>query len=485
MRRPDLTFPLAVARSARVIHGKKNPFLSLLLGMVLVGNSQLVAGSGIDIVIEGNPVLQDLQGMEGLVAVNSLAITSNAALTDLDGLKNLERVEGALEVKTNDSLIDCAALAPVLGWPDGEDQDVGSATISGNPANCSSEAEILSNVLGPTPPVITNHSFTAIPGSAGDNFDMALDFAPAVAQEPIFQVTGHRATCTSDALASEPYVAAALVDLTPVSRTLEIPGSASGAASSFVAEIEVGVDITHTDPVDLLVTLKNPDSVPTVLWDQTSPNSENLVGTFPTTLSPAEPLTGVARERMGGVWTLIVEDVGIGPIIRGGTLNSWSLRVSEESIVDGAVAPPITIQGVGQRASYGCTLTALSRLGATPVSAVYSLSVPGVPARPIIQTTDYEDGAISLYANVGDDGGSPVTGFTAACRSGASTVIASGSAPRITVSGLTNGEAYVCSVTATNALGTSVASALTFPISPELEEVSNGFPIWLLFQATQ
>ena len=33
--------------------------------------------------------------------------------------------------------------------------------------------------------------------------------------------------------------------------------------------------------------------------------------------------------------------------------------------------------------------------------------------------------------------------------------------------GLTNGAAYVCSVTATNALGTSVASVLTAPIIPE------------------
>jgi subtilisin-like proprotein convertase family protein len=296
-------------------------------------------------------------------------------------------------------------------------------------------------------------------------------------------VTGHRATCTSDAFVSESNVAAAVVDLTPVSRTLEIPGSAGGAASSFVAEIEAGIDITHTDPVDLLVTLKNPDAVPTVLWNQSSPNSENLVGTFPTTLSPAELLSGIARERMGGIWTLVVEDVGIGPIIRGGTLNSWSLRVSEESIVDGAVDPPITIQGVGQRVSYSCRLTALSKLGATPVSAEYTLVVPGVPARPSIVTTDYEDGAISLYANVVDDGGSPVTGFTAACRSGTSTVIASSGTSPISISGLTNGAAYVCSVTATNALGTSVASTLTAPISPE--EALDGFPIWLLFQASQ
>ena len=486
MSRSDLTLPLAAARSAWVIRGKKKPYLPAMLSMVLVGNSQLVAGSGIDIVIEGNPVLQDLQGMEGLIALNSLAITSNAALTDLDGLKNLEQVDGALDVKTNDSLTDCAALAPVLGWPDGADQDVGSAAISGNPANCSSEAEILSSVLGPTPPVISNHSVTAIPGSAGDIiFDMALDFAPAVEQEPIFPVTGHRATCTSDAFVSESNLAATLVDLIPVSRSLEIPGSASGAASSFVAEREVGVDITHTDPVDLLVTLKNPDAVPTVLWDQSSPNSENLVGTFPTTLSPAELLSGIARERMGGVWTLVVEDVGIGPITRGGTLNSWSLRVSEESIVDGAVEPPITIQGVGESAIYSCTLTALSRLGATPDSSAYSATVPTAPAQPIISWTDYEDGAVLLYVTVGDNGGADVTSYDATCTDGNAVVTASSSTPLVTVSGLTNGTAYVCSVTVTNVMGASPVSSATASITPEETEDLGGVPIWLLYQASQ
>ena len=457
-----------------------------MLGYFAAWSGGAASSSGIDIIIEGNPALQNLQGLEGLIALNSLAITSNAALTDLDGLKNLEQVEGALDVKTNDSLTDCAALAPVLGWPDGEDQDVGSATISGNPANCSSEAEILSSVLGPTPPVITDHSFTANPGSAGDIiFDMALDFVPAVAQESIFPVTGHRATCTSDAFVSESNVAAAVVDLTPVSRTLEIPGSAGGAASSFVAEIEVGIDITHTDPVDLLVTLKNPDAVPTVLWDQTSPNSENLVGTFPTTLSPAELLSGIARERMGGVWTLVVEDVGIGPIIRVGELNSWSLRVSEESIVDGAVDPPITIQGVGESAVYSCTLTALSRLGATPVSAAYSAAVPTAPAQPIISWTDYEDSAVLLYVTVGDNGGADVTGYDATCTDGNALITASSTTPLVTVSGLTNGTAYVCSVTVTNVMGISPVSSATASITPEATEDLGGVPIWLLYQASQ
>ena len=453
---------------------KATGVLLILLGSSNLWSSSTLANSGIEVVIEGNQSLQNLDGLEGVIALKSLAIKSNDALTDLDGLRNLEKIAEALDVQTNATLKDCAALAPVLGWPDGKDKKVDTVSISGNPAVCSSDTEILVNTLAPTSPVITGHSAGSI---------LALDFARSVEQESIFPVTGHRATCTSDTSVSESWFGPALVDLTPVSRTLEVAGSGGGATSSFVAELEVGIDIFHTDPADLLVTLKNPDGVPIVLWDQGSPNSENLVGTFPTTLPPVQPLSEIARERMGGIWTLVVEDVGIGPIIRGGGLRSWSLRISERSVVDGSVNPPLRIQGVGQRARYSCTLAALSRLGATPVSPAYSVTVPGPPSRPSIRAADYEDGAISLYATVGDDGGSPVTSFTAACRSGATTVIVSSSTSPITLSGLASGVSYVCSVTAANALGTSVASALTPSISTE--EIFSGLPIWLLYQATQ
>lgn len=461
-------------RAGGVTLSRTAGLLLILLASFDFWGSSALANSGIDIVIEGNPSLQDLDGLEGVIALKSLAIKSNDALTDLDGLRNLEQIAEALDVQTNAKLEDCAALAPVLGWRDGKDKKVGTANISGNPALCSSDTEILDNTLGATSPVIIGHSATSI---------LALNFARSVEREPIFPVTGHRATCISDTSASESNLGVALADLSPVSRTLEVAGSGGGATSSFVAELEVGIDITHTDPADLLVTLKNPDGVPIVLWDQRIPNSENLTGTFPTTLTPAQSLSGLARERMGGIWTLVVEDVGIGPIVREGTLNSWSLRISERSVVDGPVNPPVRIQGVGQRASYSCTLASLSRLGATPVSSAYSVTVPGVPPQPSISATDYEDGTITLYATVSEDGGYPVTEYKAACRSENSTAIVSSSTSPITVSGLTNGLAYVCSVTAANALGTSVASVATAPIIPE--ERVWGLPIWLIYQATQ
>jgi hypothetical protein len=105
------------------------------------------------------------------------------------------------------------------------------------------------------------------------------------------------------------------------------------------------------------------------------------------------------------------------------------------------------------------------------------------PSAPIIVATDFGDGEIVLSVSVGDDGGTDITGYEATCTDGTSTYTSTSSSSQITVSGLTNGVAYTCTVTATNSVGTSSASAATAPITPE--EGSTGLPIWLLYQATQ
>lgn len=490
-------FPLmAAARKSIVMFGivRLRPAMMALFMALYAGSA--VATDGIDILIEGNPNLAGLDGLEQVFGVNSITIKSNPALPNLNPLANLERVVGALEVQTNVALGDCKALAPVLGWPDGEVQHVGSASISGNATGCVTETEILQSVLGPSKPTIIGQSFSIPSGNAGDSLiNMLLDFNPAIERETIFRVTGHRATCSSTVYRSDPSpmgtdLAIPLLDFTPVTRTLAMPGSAGRNDSAFVAEIEVGVDIAHTDPVDLLVTLKNPEGVGVVLWDQSSPNSENLVGTFPTTLSPAESLDALARERMGGRWSLVVEDVGQGPIIREGTLNSWDLQISEESVTEknftaGENPSPINIKGVGGSAAYTCTVTALSRLGATPVSDDYAVTIPRLPGQPVISRTDYDDGAVFLYVALSDNGGSAITRYDATCTDGSNSFTGSSTNSRITISGLNNGVAYRCSVTATNALGESVVSAVSAQITPQESEDLRGLPIWLIYQATQ
>ena len=105
------------------------------------------------------------------------------------------------------------------------------------------------------------------------------------------------------------------------------------------------------------------------------------------------------------------------------------------------------------------------------------------PSTPIIVATDFWDGEIGLLVSVGDDGGIDITGYEATCTDGTNTYTGTSTTSPVTVSGLTNGVAYTCTVTATNSVGTSSASAATAPITPE--ETTTGLPIWLLYQATQ
>jgi len=496
MKPDSRSFPLTAVRISSVMVALDRLGRGLTAAVLALHMGSVAATDGIDILIESNPKLAGLDGLEQVFGVNSITIKSNPALQNLNPLANLKRVVGALEVQTNVALGDCKALAPVLGWPDGEVQHVGKASISGNATGCINETEILQSVLGPSKPTVTGQSFSMPSINAGDSIiDMLLEFNPATERETIFPVTGHRATCSSTVYERDPSsmgtdLAIPLLDFTPVARTLEMAGSAGRNDSDFVAEIEVGVDIAHSDPVDLRVTLKNPEGVAVVLWDQRSPNSENLVGTFPTSLSPAESLGALARERAGGQWSLVVEDVGKGPIIREGTLNSWDLQISEESVSErnftiGENPSPIKIRGVGGSVPYTCTVTALSRLGATPASGDYAVTIPRLPGRPVIGRTDYDDGEVILYVTLSDNGGSAITRYDATCTDGTNSFTGSSTNSRIVISGLNNGVAYSCSVTATNVLGESVPSAVSAQITPQVYEDLPGLPIWLLYEATQ
>ena len=146
---------------------------------------------------------------------------------------------------------------------------------------------------------------------------------------------------------------------------------------------------------------------------------------------------------------------------------------------------PLTVTGLTNGNTYSCLVAATNTAGTRSASAGVTAipTPPAVPGVPTISRTDFGDGEIYLYVTVSDDGGSAVTGYTASCSDGAKLYSGASSNSPITVSGLTNGTAYTCTVTATNAIGESGASSATASITPE--EGATGLPVWLLYQATQ
>jgi cysteine-rich repeat protein len=91
-----------------------------------------------------------------------------------------------------------------------------------------------------------------------------------------------------------------------------------------VISFTVPVDITHPYIGDLTVRLESPQGTILILHNRTGDANDDLVGSYPTTLTPVDDLAIVAGEDGAGTWTLTVVD---GSPSDAGTLNGWGLHV--------------------------------------------------------------------------------------------------------------------------------------------------------------
>ncbi len=101
----------------------------------------------------------------------------------------------------------------------------------------------------------------------------------------------------------------------------------------------------------------------------------------------------------------------------------------------------------------------------TPLPAA-AATVPGAPTITNAAAGNLK-ASISFTAPA-SDGGSAITGYTVTCTGsgGGATGIASGTTSPIVVTGLTNKKTYTCTMVATNAIGSSVASAASQAFVP-------------------
>lgn len=122
---------------------------------------------------------------------------------------------------------------------------------------------------------------------------------------------------------------------------------------------------------------------------------------------------------------------------------------------------PITVTGLTNGTTYSCAVTANNAVGASvasPPSSVTPATVPDAPTQVV--ATSSNAAASVMFTAPANNGGSAITGYTATCTStGAATKTGTATASPITVSGLSNGTVYSCTVVATNAIGSSVASS--------------------------
>jgi hypothetical protein len=189
--------------------------------------------------------------------------------------------------------------------------------------------------------------------------------------------------------------------------------------------------------------------------------------TIPSSVPGAPTITGVTRhdESVDVAFNAPGSDGGF-PIL--------SYAVSCTSSNGGAAGSnsglisPITVSGLTNGRTYTCTATATNLIGTGPASAPSASFVPGAapdtPAQPTVQRGDH---LILVSVGAPDDNGFPITSYTASCTSLTGTPGSnSDTAPPVTVTGLTNGATYTCTITATNAIGTSGTSLPSLPVTP-------------------
>jgi hypothetical protein len=148
-------------------------------------------------------------------------------------------------------------------------------------------------------------------------------------------------------------------------------------------------------------------------------------------------------------------------------ITSYTVTSSPGGFTASGASSPISVTGLASATAYTFTVTATNAIGTSAASsASNSITATTVPQAPTIGTaTDGGTGTtVSVPFTANATGGTAITSFTATSSPGSLT--ATGGSSPLTVSGLTTGTAYTFTVTATNANGTSAASAASNSVTP-------------------
>jgi hypothetical protein len=150
----------------------------------------------------------------------------------------------------------------------------------------------------------------------------------------------------------------------------------------------------------------------------------------------------------------------------GAIITGYTVTSAPSGFTGTGATSPIVVVGLSNGTAYTFTVTATNGVGTGPASAVSNSVTPAtVPGVPTIGAATAGNGQANVaFMAPALNGGSTITGYTVTSSPGG--VTATGTISPIAVAGLTNGTAYMFTVTATNSIGTSSASATSNSVTP-------------------
>jgi hypothetical protein len=186
---------------------------------------------------------------------------------------------------------------------------------------------------------------------------------------------------------------------------------------------------------------------------------------------PDAPIIGTATT--GSEQALTVSFTA--PSSNGGSVITSYTATSNPGGITGTLSQAgsgdITVSGLTTGTAYTFTVTATNAIGTSLASAVSNSVAPAtIPDAPTIGTAVPRNQQAKVpFTAPSSDGGSAITSYTATSSPGGITgTLSQSGSGSIIVSGLTNGTAYTFTVTATNAIGTSLASAVSNSVAPAI-----------------
>ncbi len=184
------------------------------------------------------------------------------------------------------------------------------------------------------------------------------------------------------------------------------------------------------------------------------PGAAATVGATPRTV-PGAPRNPVGA---GPAGTL---EVAFQPPLSDGGAPVQSYTLSCQSTATWQVsgtASPLAILGVPDGVLYSCSVVATNAAGSGPASTAVEI-MPGVVPTAVRELIVVDGDGASGIDFLAPTIGAPILDYRAACQPGGATVTAA--APPLVVTGLDNGTAYACEVTARNAVGRGAAQQAT------------------------